>query len=81
MPEHKAQLYFVTQFDLTYVAECVSLMSGGGFMEKGVRMQITLATEIAEKLDLYCKKKGVRRSAVISFALDELWKEEHSDEK
>lgn len=50
-------------------------------MEKGVRMQITLAPEIAEKLDLYCKKKGVRRSAVISFSLDELWKEEHSDEK
>lgn len=62
-------------------AVCVSLMVGGGFMEKGVRMQITLAPEIAEKLDLYCKKKGVRRSAVISFALDELWKEEHSDEK
>ena len=50
-------------------------------MEKGVRMQITLTPQIADKLDQYCEKKGVRRSAAISLALNELWKEEHADEK
>lgn len=40
-------------------------------MEKGVRMQVTLAPQIAEKLDSFCKEKGVKRAAVISLALTE----------
>lgn len=50
-------------------------------MEKGVRMQITLAPAVAEKLDLYCKNKGVRRSAVLAFALDKFLREEETDRK
>lgn len=50
-------------------------------MEKGVKMQVTLAPEIAKKLDAYCRKMGVRRSAAITLALNELWKEVRSDEK
>ncbi len=58
------------------------MMFGGGHVDKGIRMQVTLAPEVAKKLDEYCQKKGVKRSAVISFALGEFWKkEEYADEK
>lgn len=50
-------------------------------MEKGLRIQVTLAPEVAKKLDQYCQKKGIKRSAVISLALNEIWKEENFDEK
>lgn len=48
-------------------------------MENGVRIQVTLAKNTIEKLDKVCAEKGMRRSAVISLALDKLWKEEGSD--
>lgn len=48
-------------------------------MEKGIRMQITLAPVVAEKLDLYCKNKGVKRSAVLALALDKFLREEEAD--
>lgn len=50
-------------------------------MEKGRKIQITLAPAVAEKLDLYCKSKGLKRSAAVALALNELWREEHFDEK
>ena len=50
-------------------------------MEKGVRMGLTLSPKTAEKLDQLCREKGVKRPAVVSFAIDLLWKEEHTDEK
>lgn len=50
-------------------------------MEKGVRMTITLASAVAERLDLYCKNKGVKRSAVLALALDKLLREEETDAK
>lgn len=50
-------------------------------MEKGIKIQVTLAQEVAKKLDLYCQKMGIKRSAAISLALSELWKEESFDEK
>lgn len=48
-------------------------------MENGVRIQITLAKNVLERLDKVCAEKGMRRSAVIALALDKLWKEETSD--
>lgn len=50
-------------------------------MEKGVRIVLTLSPGTAEKLDKMCAEKGVKRSAIVSFAVDKLWKEEHGDEK
>ena len=50
-------------------------------MEKGVRIGLTLSPKTAEKLDQRCREKGVKRPAVVSFAIDLLWKEEHTDEK
>ena len=50
-------------------------------MEKGVKIQSTLAPPIFEKLDEYCRKKGLKRSAAVAFALNELWREERTDEK
>ena len=50
-------------------------------MEKGLKIQITLAPAVAEKLDLYCKNKGLKRSAAVALALNELWKEESTDAK
>jgi metal-responsive CopG/Arc/MetJ family transcriptional regulator len=50
-------------------------------MEKGVKIQVTLAPGIAESLDRYCQKKGLKRSAAVALALNELWREERFDEK
>ena len=50
-------------------------------MEKGKRMQVTLAPFIAEKLDRYCEERGVKRSAVIALALSKLWEEESGTDK
>lgn len=48
-------------------------------MENGVRVQVTIAKNVLEKLDRTCREKGMRRSAVIALALDKLWKEEEAD--
>ena len=50
-------------------------------MEKSVRVGLTLSPGTVEKLDKICSEKGVKRPAVVSFAIDLLWKEEHADEK
>lgn len=50
-------------------------------MEKGVKMQITLTPELARKLDQYCKKSGLKRSAVVAIALNKLWEGEEFDVK
>ena len=48
-------------------------------MGNSVRVGLTLSPETLEKLDQLCKEKGVKRPAVVSFAIDLLWKEEHAD--
>lgn len=50
-------------------------------MEKGVRVTVALSPVVMEKLDRMCQEKGVKRPAIIAFAIDKLWKEEHGDEK
>ena len=50
-------------------------------MEKAVRVTVALSPVVMEKLDQMCTEKGVKRPAIISFAIDKLWKEEHADEK
>lgn len=50
-------------------------------MEKGVRVTVALSPVVMEKLDQMCADKGVKRPAIISFAIDKLWKEEYSDKK
>ena len=47
-------------------------------MENGKRIQVTLAQNVLEKLDALCAEKGMKRSAVLSLALDKFWKEEGS---
>lgn len=45
------------------------------------RMQITLSQVTFERLEIMSKEKGLSRSGLVSLALNELWKEERSDEK
>lgn len=47
-------------------------------MENGKRVQVTLAQNVVEKLEAYCREKGMKRSAVITLALNNLWKEEEA---
>ncbi len=42
-----------------------------------VKVQITLAPVIVEKLDEIKKNKGLGRSAVIALAVEKLWREEY----
>lgn len=57
------------------------IMSEVVLMEKGVRVTVALSPVVMEKLDQMCADKGVKRPAIISFAIDKLWKEEYSDKK
>lgn len=43
------------------------------------KITVTLSPVIMEKLDKMCEEKGIKRPAVISIALDKMWKEEHAD--
>ena len=52
------------------------MREGGGLVETGKRIQVTLAQNVLEKLDALCAEKGMKRSAVLSLALDKFWKEE-----
>ena len=45
------------------------------------RITIALAEGTMDKLDELCEEKGVKRPAIISFAIDKLWKEEHADKE
>lgn len=44
-----------------------------------VRLSVTLAPKVLEKLDILCREKGVSRPAIVALALDKYWKEEHPD--
>lgn len=50
-------------------------------MAETKKITVGLAPVTMEKLDQLCQQKGVKRPAVISIAIDKLWKEEHTDEK
>ena len=65
-------------FALTLMQICVIVTFEKG--ETGKRIQVTLAQNILEKLDALCEEKGMRRSALISLALDKYWKEEKADD-
>lgn len=45
------------------------------------RITVGLSPVVLEKLDRLCEEKGLRRPALLSIAIDKLWKEEHPDEK
>lgn len=51
------------------------------FVAETKKITIGLAPSTMEKLDEICAAKGVKRPAVISFAIDKLWKEEYADKK
>lgn len=44
-----------------------------------VRINLTIAPNMLEKLDALCREKGVNRPAIVALALDKYWKEEHPD--
>lgn len=44
-----------------------------------VRINLTIAPNMLEKLDILCREKGVNRPAIVALALDKYWKEEHPD--
>lgn len=50
-------------------------------MAEAARITVSLAPATIEKLDQLCAEKGVKRPAIISFAIDKLWKEEKAEEK
>lgn len=50
-------------------------------MAETKRINIALTESTMEKLDRYCKDKGIKRPSAISIAIDKLWKEEYADEK
>ena len=54
---------------------------GGDFVADVTRITIALADGTMDKLDELCEEKGVKRPAIISFAIDKLWKEEHTDKE
>lgn len=44
------------------------------------KITVGLSPVIMEKLDQLCTEKGLKRPAVISIAIDKLWKEDHAAE-
>lgn len=45
-----------------------------------VRINLTIAPNMLEKLDILCREKGVNRPAIVALALDKYWKEEHPEQ-
>lgn len=43
------------------------------------RLQITLAPDVLERLDVIARDMGLKRSAVLAILINERWKEEYSD--
>lgn len=43
------------------------------------RLQITLRSDVLERLDVLALEMGLKRSAVLSLLINEKWKEEHTD--
>lgn len=67
---------------LTFEADSLKMMAcerGLLMMEKGERFQVTLSQNVSKKLKDYCEEKGMKRSAVITMALDKFWKEVEAD--
>lgn len=50
-------------------------------MANSKRLQVTVSESTLERLLAICEDKGLSRSAVLSLALDKLWKEEYADKK
>ena len=44
-------------------------------MADGTKIQITLSETVMQKLKILCNDKGVKRSAVIAWAIDKLYRE------
>lgn len=59
----------------------VVLWFGGDCMAEALRITVGLSPVVLDKLDQLCEEKGVKRPALVSIAIDKLWKEEHPDEK
>lgn len=64
---------------LTALVSCDIIVWEVCKMETRVRVQLTLAPNIRDKLDELCREKGMMRPALVSLAIDKLWKEEHPD--
>ena len=45
------------------------------------RITVGLSPVVMDNLDRLCEEKGLKRPALLSIAIDKLWKEEHPDEK
>lgn len=56
-------------------------LKGGRSMANSKRLQVTVSESTLERLLAICEDKGLSRSAVLSLALDKLWKEEYADKK
>lgn len=50
-------------------------------METRVRVQLTLAPSVRDKLDELCREKGMMRPALVSMLIDKYWKEERADKE
>lgn len=50
-------------------------------MVDSIKVQITIAEITKQKLDRLCRLKGLRRSAVVTIALDNLLREEEGRDK
>lgn len=46
-------------------------------VKKGKKVQVTISAIAIERLDKLVEQKGISRAAVISLALEKLWKEEN----
>jgi len=57
------------------------MVKGGNEMAESKRLQITVSWATFERLVAMCNEKGLGRSGIVSLAINELWKEEHADEK
>lgn len=50
-------------------------------MDETKRVQISLRSDVLERLDVLARDMGLKRSAVLSLLINEKWKEEYADEK
>lgn len=47
--------------------------------DEAKRLQITLAPDVLERLDVIARDMGLKRSAVLAILITEKWKEDYSD--
>lgn len=45
------------------------------------RLQLTVSDSTYQRLLRMCQEMGLSRSALVSLAINDKWKEEHTDEK